>query len=63
MDEEFIRKLARQVTDLEHSMQFQNSHVKQLQTQLTKCLETEKRTASALARLEYEHSLHSIPNH
>lgn len=57
MDEEFIRKLARRVSDLEQSLQFQNSHVKQLETQMAKCLETEKHTATALARLEYDHSL------
>lgn len=57
MDEEFIRKLTRRVSDLEQSMQFQSSHVKELETQMSKCLETEKRTAAALARLEYDHSL------
>lgn len=49
MDEEFSRKLARLVPDLEQSLQFQSSQVKQLGTQMSKCLETEKRTAAALA--------------
>lgn len=56
MEEDFIRKLARRVSELEQSLQFQSAQVKQLETQMLKWIDTEKRTASALARLKFEHS-------
>lgn len=55
--EGFMRKLADRVAEHEQASNFQASHIEQLQTQISRCLTTEKNTALILAKLEYEHSV------
>lgn len=55
--DEFMRKLASRVSELEQTTNFQGSHIEQLQTQISRCLTIEKNTATVLAKLEHEHSV------
>lgn len=54
-NDEFMRKLAARVSELEETTSFQGSHIAQLQSQISKCLATEKNTATVLTKLEHEY--------
>lgn len=50
--EEFARKLSTRVSELEKNIEYYTGHVTLLEKQISRCIQNEKNTATALVRLE-----------
>lgn len=50
--EDVARKLSMRISELEKNVEYYNGHVSRLEKQISKCIQNERNTATALVRLE-----------